>query len=112
MHQNTASHYDEKIEGIMLLIPSIFPWRNSKSVSFQYRFLMFDRMSESTSQSRINIPTLKKKVEVGDHYFTAEEIDAIWWDGYEHGSLDSTYSACDKGYAAAIDDYDLYWREE
>jgi hypothetical protein len=28
---------------------------------------------------------------------------------YEHGSIDSTYDCYDKGYAAAIDDYES-WR--
>jgi hypothetical protein len=48
--------------------------------------------------------TLKKKIEVGEHYFTRDELDAIWWDGYEHGSIDSAYDRYDKGCAAAISD--------
>ncbi len=61
-------------------------------------------ISESTTTTKVNIQTLKKKIEAGEHYFTTEELDAIWWDGYEHGSIDSAYDCYDKGYAAAISD--------
>jgi hypothetical protein len=63
------------------------------------------------SSSRHDLQIINKKIETGEHYFTKEEVDAIWRDGYEHGSLDSAYDIYDKGYAAAIDDYDLYYRE-
>jgi hypothetical protein len=33
----------------------------------------------------------------------------VGWDGYDHGSIDSAYDCYDKGYAAAIDDYES-WR--
>ena len=68
-------------------------------------------MSNGISDYRINTENIKKKVEAGEPYFIKEELDAIWWDGYEHGSLDSAYDMYDKGYAAAIDDYGLYYRE-
>ena len=48
--------------------------------------------------------TLKKKIQDGEHYFNRDELDAIWGDGYEHGSIDSAYDIYDKGYAAAISD--------
>jgi hypothetical protein len=58
------------------------------------------------SSSRHDLQIIKRKIETGEHYFTKEELDAIWWDGYEHGSLDSAYDMYDKGYAAAaIDGY-------
>jgi hypothetical protein len=63
------------------------------------------------SSSRHDLQIIKRKIETGEHYFTKEELDAIWWDGYEHSSLDSAYDMYDKGYAAAIDDYGLYYRE-
>jgi hypothetical protein len=64
-------------------------------------------LSSSSGDYRrtINTEDLKKKIEAGEHYFTKEELDAIWWDGYEHGSLDSAYDMYDKRYAAAIDGY-------
>jgi hypothetical protein len=63
------------------------------------------------SSSRHDLQIIKKKIETGQHYFTKEELDAIWWDGYERGSLDSAYTSFDQGYASAIDDYDLYWKK-
>ena len=35
--------------------------------------------------SRHDLQIIKKKIETGQHYFTKEELDAIWWDGYEEG---------------------------
>lgn len=63
------------------------------------------------SSSRHDLQIIKKKIETGQRYFTKQELDAIWWDGYEHGSLDSAYDMYDKGYAAVIDDCGLYYRE-
>jgi hypothetical protein len=60
----------------------------------------------------VNIQHIKKRIESGEHYFSAEALDAIWWDGYEHGSIDSTYLAFDQGYASAVADYGLYRGEE
>jgi hypothetical protein len=39
-----------------------------------------------------------------------EEAPTTTLDGYEHGSIDSAYDMYDRGYAAAIDDYDIAWR--
>ena len=38
-----------------------------------------------------------------------DELDAIWFDGYEQDSIDSAYDCIDKGYAIAIDDFES-WR--
>jgi hypothetical protein len=35
--------------------------------------------------------SMKKKIGAGEHYYTKEELDAIWRDGYEQGSIDSAY---------------------
>jgi hypothetical protein len=65
----------------------------------------------TNSSTRHDLQHIKKKIEAGGRYYTTEELEAIWWEGYEQGSLDSVYSAFDQGYAAAIDDYELYWKE-
>jgi hypothetical protein len=64
------------------------------------------------TNNRHDLQVMKKKIETGEHYFTKEELYAIWWDGYEHGSIDSAYDCYDKGYAAAISDYEIAWRKE
>jgi hypothetical protein len=69
-------------------------------------------LSKMSNSNIINTQTVKKKIEAGQHYFTSEELDAIWWDGYERGALDSAYTSYDQGYAAAIDDYDIYYLRE
>jgi hypothetical protein len=58
----------------------------------------------SSAASVINTQDIKKRIEAGEHYFTSDELDAIWWDGYEQGGIDSAYDCYDKGYAAAISD--------
>jgi hypothetical protein len=56
-----------------------------------------------------DLQEIQKKIEAGEDYFTRDELDAIWWDGYEHGSIDSAYDMYDKGYVTAIDDYNSAW---
>lgn len=60
------------------------------------------------TDNTVNIQWLKKKIEAGEHFFAPDELDAIWWDGYEQGSIAAAHDCYDKGYAAAIDDYNLY----
>lgn len=69
-------------------------------------------LSKLISGSSSNTQDIKKRIEAGEHYFSPEQIDAIWWDGYERGALDSAYTSYDQGYAAAIDDYDMYYLKE
>lgn len=40
-----------------------------------------------SSSSIHDLQIIEKKIETGQHYFTKEELDAIWWDGYEHGYM-------------------------
>ena len=35
---------------------------------------------------------------------TTDKLDAIWWNGYEKGAIDSAYEMYDLGCAAAIDE--------
>ena len=74
------------------------------------------KMSSDTTttptNNRHDLQVMKKKIETGQHYFTKEELDAIWWSEYEQGALDSAYDMYDKGYSAAIEDYEIAWRSD
>jgi hypothetical protein len=44
--------------------------------------------------------------------YTADDLDAAWWDGYSIGAKDSSQEYWDRGYAEAIDDmHDEIWND-